>query len=38
MYLAITFVLAAVFMRVENHLYRAGRDPAAQNLKTAVEA
>ncbi|MFY7837055.1 MAG: hypothetical protein ACOVQ0_12330, partial [Novosphingobium sp.] len=38
MYLAITFVLAALFRHIENHLYRAGRDPAAQHLKTAVEA
>lgn len=38
MYLAITFVLAALFRHIENHLYRAGRDPAAQRLKTAVEA
>lgn len=38
MYLVITFCLAAIFHRIEQHLYRAGRDPAAQNLKTAVEA
>lgn len=38
MYLVITFALAATFHRIEQHLYRAGRDPAAQNLKTAVEA
>lgn len=38
MYLAITFVLAVVFQRIENRLYRAGRDPAAEHLKTAVEA
>lgn len=38
MYLVITFFLAAIFHRIEQRLYRAGRDPAAQNLKVAVEA
>jgi polar amino acid transport system permease protein/octopine/nopaline transport system permease protein len=38
MYLAITFALTVVFGKFEDRLYRAGRDPAAQNLKTAVEA
>lgn len=38
MYLAITFSLTAIFARIERYLYRAGHDPASQQLKTAVEA
>lgn len=38
MYLAITVSLAAAFRQIELRLYRAGRDPASERLKTSVEA
>jgi octopine/nopaline transport system permease protein len=38
MYLVITFCLTALFSRIEQRLYRAGRDTASQQLQTAVEA
>lgn len=38
MYLAITISLAAAFRQIERRLYRAGRDPASERLKTSVEA